>query len=236
MNSIQTKKVATCFFITLLIFLLTACSGANNASSTNTGNNQAINITKNTSDNENTEDASSSSNNTVDNQSTSSTPAKQQNSQKTLLEDIKNFGKQGKVINCDYAAKVTTLSSVEEKWGKADKSEWITAAKGMYSTYSKHNVVFGTNKGAQVFEVRSFDSRLKEISMSTLKNTFGAPQHDVKSNGEEIIGYTTGTDFKLLFVFSLPKNNNSNPSLKHYSVFYPKGTVNNMASDRGREW
>lgn len=51
---------------------------------------------------------------------------------------------------------------------------------------------------------------------------------------ERIIGYKVNDDFKLLFVFSDSKSEVS--VLDHYSVLYPRGTVNSMADDPGREW
>lgn len=156
-------------------------------------------------------------------------------SQKILLS-IKNLASKGKIINCNFPVKSTCMSTVEKKWGKADKSNWVTQAKGLYSTYSKHKVVFGSNKGAQVFEVRSFDTCLGKISLSMVKKVFGSPLHDVKYNGKETIGYKAGNEFKILFVFKKPVKGSSNPILDHYSVFYPDGTINNMAGDPGREW
>lgn len=50
---------------------------------------------------------------------------------------------------------------------------------------------------------------------------------------ERIIGYKVNDDFKLLFVFSDSKSEVS--VLDHYSVLYPRGTVNSMADDPGRE-
>ena len=155
----------------------------------------------------------------------------------TLLGSIMKLAKQGKVINCEFAAKITTIEDVNKKWGNSDKTEWIPTAKGNYATYLKHhNNVFGFNKGSQIFEVRSFDKTINKISLSKVKEVFGTPAYDVKVNGEEIIGYTAGTDFKILFVFPKPLTNSSNNLLDHYSILYPKGTVNMMADDHGREW
>ena len=67
-------------------------------------------------------------------------------------------------------------------------------------------------------------------------NFFGTPDHNITSNGEIILGYVAGADYKILFVFKAPTNNNTDPELDHYSVLYPKGTVNSMAGDPGREW
>ncbi|HEX2925554.1 MAG TPA: M56 family metallopeptidase [Ruminiclostridium sp.] len=158
--------------------------------------------------------------------------------QKALLLRIMTIAKQGKVINCEFSANDgVVIEDVQKKWGEADKpGEWIAAAKGTYWTYSKHNMVFGTNKGDGIFEIRSFDSTLKKITISDAKAVFGKPAYDVKTKGQEIIGYVAGNQHKILLVFPLPTKNNSNPALDHYSVLYPRGTVNMMADDPGREW
>jgi hypothetical protein len=130
--------------------------------------------------------------------------------------------------------KTSNFGDVQNKWGKADNTAWIQAAKGTYSTYSKRNVAFGWNKGMQIFEVRSFDTRLKGITLAKVKEVLGTPAYDSKTNNQEIIGYKAGTEFKIEMVFST--RNNSNPVLDHYNVLYPSGTVNSMANDPGRQW
>lgn len=69
-----------------------------------------------------------------------------------------------------------------------------------------------------------------------IKDFFGPPAYDVKTNSEEIIGYTAGPDYKLLFVFPKVTANNTTQFVDHYSVLYPRGTFNNMADDPGRQW
>ena len=149
---------------------------------------------------------------------------------------MKQLAEQGKVINCDFPVKTTALENVKSQWGEPDKSEWVPAAKGTYVTFSKHAMVFGLNKGSQIFEVRSLDKQLQQLSLTKTKEVYGAPAYDVKVNGEEIIGYTAGQEFKMEFVFPLATGSNSNPMMDHYLVLYPQGTVNSMANDPGRQW
>ncbi|MDF2675501.1 MAG: hypothetical protein K0R09_3773 [Clostridiales bacterium] len=160
----------------------------------------------------------------------------QNDSQEVLLKVMMKLAQQGKIINSEFAVKTTVIEDVDKKLGKSDKVEWIPEAKGNYATYSKHNVVFGFNKGSQIFEARSFDNNLKNISLSMVKKAYGTPAYDVKAKGEEIIGYTAGQEFKILLVFKAPSSSNGDPVLEHYSVLYPRGTINMMADDHGREW
>jgi len=220
---LSNKKLIMKISVIISLLFMVGCSDVNKVSNNNSGS-----------------DANKSSTSKIVKNNTSNNSLKQNNeednSQNKLLQDIKTLAAEGKVINCEYPVKVTNLYSVEEKWGKADSSNWVASAKGMYSTYSKHNVVFGSNKGEQVFEVRSFDSRLNKISLSMVKKNFGIPQYNVRSNGEEIIGYVVTTEFKLLFVFPEPTKSVPDPLMRHYSVLYPSATANSMASDPGRQW
>ena len=166
----------------------------------------------------------------------SSTEPQTKDVAKELLLTMKLLAEQGKVINSTFPVKTTVLEDVKSQWGEPDKTEWVAAAKGNYATYSKQAMVFGFNKGSQIFEVRSFDKQLRTLSLAKTKEVYGTPAYDVKVNGEEIMGYTAGQEFKIEFVFPLPTNSNSDPMMDHYLVLYPRGTVNSMADDPGRQW
>lgn len=224
------KKLTLIIAITLSLTFMVGCSNSSKSSNDPTTNSQANSETSSS-----TVQSESEQNKTVnDNKTINDNETK--NNEDPLLNDIKTLAQEGKIINSEFADKSSNISDVEGKLGKADKSEWVTDAKGNYSTYSKYNAVFGSNKGGTIFEVRSFDSRLNKISLSMVEKYFGTPAHDVTTNGEKIIGYVAGEEFKVLFVFKAPKDSNDDPKLDHYSVLYPKGTVNSMASDSGREW
>ncbi|WP_238886265.1 YjgB family protein [Clostridium sp. YIM B02551] len=227
MNRSKRSFIALCIS-TILTFTLISMFGCSNSNKT-ANNNQNNNTSQNSTNDEKEDEGNTANNNTNNSEQQGN------NTQNSLLESIKNLAKQGKIINSDFKAKTTNLQDVEKAWGKADKSEWVSAAKGMYTTYSKRNVVFGSNKGDQVFEVRSYDKKLNGVTLQMVKKYFGNPAYNVKSNGEEILGYVASTDFKILFVFSGTSGSNDT-KLDHYSVLYPKGTVNNMADDPGREW
>ena len=52
-------------------------------------------------------------------------------------------------------------------------------------------------------------------------------------NTEDILVYEAGGNYQLLFMFSKATQQNPDPQLDHYNVFYPQGTVNMMAGDPG---
>lgn len=226
------KKTIICTILTFSLVFFAGCSSSSNTKNEDKPSTESEdNVSQNpTNESQNTGGDSSSKPNTTPQTPSNST------SHVTILDNIKKLALEGKIINSEFGVKNSNLSDIEKKLGTADKTEWVASAKGNYSTFSKHNLVFGSNKGAQIFEARSFDPSLKNLTLLEIKSTYGTPAHDVKSNGEEIIGYTAGNEYKLLFVFSAPTKSNSDPKLDHYSVLYPKGTVNSMANDPGREW
>jgi len=223
------KIMISSMALVLVLASLAGCSKSNAASSSVSSSPEKVA--------ESSSLASSSSSSTssiADPSSAASQP--QDDTQQNLLVSMKNAAEQGKVIQCEFPVKTKTIEDVEAKWGKEDKSEYIASAKGTYAVYNKQNITFGFNKGSQLFEVRSYDSQLKSISLSKVKDVLGKPDHDVKSGTEEIIGYVINSDFKILMVFPNPTTSGEDPKLDHYSVFYPRGTVNMMADDAGRQW
>lgn len=156
--------------------------------------------------------------------------------QKALISRVMDLARQGKVINSEFAAEKTVFDAVEKEWGKPDKTDYVPEAKGTFASYKARGVVIGFNKGAQVFDIRSYDSDLKKITLSGLRETLGPPAHTSSYNNQEILGYTAGDKFKIRFVFPRSTADNTDPALDHVSVFYPRGTVNNMSEDPGLEW
>lgn len=226
---VSTKSI---IIFSMLVTLMTGCSSTSN--SANKSSNNAAKVIDSTKQNSNTGDSKSSTNkpsNSSDNNSSNV-----EDPSKVFLSNIMQSAKQGKVINCEFTDKTNVIEDVKEKWREPDKTDWVPAAKGNYATYSEHNIVFGFNKGSQIFEVRSFDCGIKKITLSKVKEVFGTPAYDVKSNGEEIIGYVATKEFKILFVFPQSTSNNKDLLLDHYSVLYPQGTVDSMADDPGRQW
>lgn len=231
------KKITVILAIILALASLAACSNPkqSSGSSSVSGSSSAVSSpssSESSSFQSTGVDAASSS---VGSEAGSQAVSQADDAQKTLLLNIQAEAKKGRAINIPFAVKSNVIDDVGDKWGKEDKTEYIAAAKGNYATYSKHNAVFGFNKGSQLFEVRSFDSSLKSITLAGVKNVFGTPAYDVKSGKEEVIGYVVTKDFKILMVFPTAADGGEQ-KLDHYSVFYPAGTVNTMADDPGREW
>lgn len=157
---------------------------------------------------------------------------------KSLIETIKALAQDGKALGSDFTADAShNISEAYDLLGEPVQPEmWIGDAKGLYSVFDKNYLVFGSNKGGAIFEIRSNDPSLGEIGYQDIVQILGVPDRLNTTADETIIGYKVNDRFKLLFVFPKLNAANDNPVLKHYSVFYPKGTVNSMADDPGREW
>lgn len=153
-----------------------------------------------------------------------------------LLGQIRDLAQEGKVPGCDYALKTTCIEDIEKAWGKPEKTDYVAAAKGSFASYPGRGLVFGFNKGSQIFDIRSYAKELNTIRQSDLVKIYGNPDMTRRVNGEDIIGYVMGDEFKIRFVFPAAGKTNPDPTLDHISVFYPRGTVNQMADDPGIEW
>lgn len=85
-------------------------------------------------------------------------------------------------------------------------------------------IVFGFNKGSQVFDVRSYHAELKLITLQEIEKALGKPS-SVKENGEDkIYVYKVNNQYELKFV--IPK---STGKVDHISVFSPEDSINKMA-------
>ena len=159
----------------------------------------------------------------------------------SLLLIMMQLAEQGKIFDFDFPTKfpmkTSNIEDVEKVWGKPDQTDYVAAAKGTYATYLSHNIIFGFDKGGQIFEVRSLASnQFIGLTLAKVKEALGTPAYDTTSNGQEIIGYPAGEEFKIEVVFPLPTTNNPNPPMDHYNVLYPQGTANEIANDPGRQW
>jgi hypothetical protein len=152
------------------------------------------------------------------------------------LKEILRLAQQGKIINCEFPVETTVIETVQEKWGDPDQQEYIAAAKGTYTTYIKQQVVFGSNKGSQIFDVRSYNASLQPITMSDVQQTLGTPANIHHYANEDMLVYKAGEKYQLLFLFPKTTQTGTDPQLNHYNVFYPQGSVNSMADDPGLKY
>ncbi|RTE10703.1 YjgB family protein [Paenibacillus whitsoniae] len=139
-------------------------------------------------------------------------------SMKAMLE----LAKSGKVEGIAFTAQKNLTEDVEKAWGKADTTE--SAGSGIYATYSKKHAAIGYNKGSQIIDIRSYDPKLKTITLSQIEQALGKPADTKVNGGDTIYIYKASDEFQLKFV--IPQ---STGKVDHISVFDTIHSVNNMA-------
>jgi hypothetical protein len=120
-------------------------------------------------------------------------PAVDDNSK--LIKELMTLAKQGKVPDVKYGAHTGMMDDVVKAWGDADKQE--VAGKGLYATYNKKNVVFGFNKGEQIFDVRSSDPSLQSLTLKEIEHTLAKPANITVNGDDTIYIYKANAQYQL---------------------------------------
>lgn len=228
------RKMIIITIMTIFMISITSCGYKKSSNDNESNGSEPTQIEEDVSEDSSNNTPPKSTESNTDNSDETNTE-KADNYKVDLLNNINNMAQSGMVINSEFKAKYDTIDKVNNAYGKQDTQNYVAEAKGVYYTFESKSLAFGFNKGDQIFEVRSFDKSLKELNLQDIISYFGEPQYEFISDlNEKIIGYVVNEDFKLLFVFS--DSESEKAILDHYSVFYPGGTVNNMAGDQGREW
>lgn len=151
----------------------------------------------------------------------SASPAATQEAGKQL-EELLQLAKQGKVPGVEYAAHSGLIDDVEAAWGEPDTKE--PAGKGIYATYAAKHVVFGFNKGSQIFDVRSSASDLQKLTLKQIEEVLGKPDDTAVNGKDDIYIYQAGKQYQLKFIIP-----DSAGTVDHISVFSEQDSINNMA-------
>ncbi|EJQ13684.1 DUF4309 domain-containing protein [Bacillus cereus] len=227
-------KVLILFLTLTCVAALTACNNAEENKQTNSTTENGTEKKRDTSEtgkkNEDTAQKKEKESVEKPKNQDSAKPTADSNSNNTAInqksinhiKDLFEQAKVGKIPNVPYAAHTGDIEEIEKAWGKANKTE--QAGNGMYATFTNKNVAFGFNKGSQVFDVRSYHSELKVITLQEIEKALGKAA-SVKVNGnDKIYNYKVNNQFELKFV--IPK---STGKVDHISVFSPEDSINKMA-------
>lgn len=143
------------------------------------------------------------------------------------VEEMMKLAAEGRVAHSDFAVEHGLMDDVEKEWGEPDKDEF--AGQGMYATYEKRHIVFGYNKGMQLFDVRSDDPEVQKLTLEDVVKALGKSKDVRETGGDAIYVYKASPDYELKFIVPKPTAKNPNPHVDHISVFYPQGAKNLMA-------
>jgi len=138
------------------------------------------------------------------------------------IKELLNLAKKGRVPNVTFAAHTGIIDDVEKAWGKPNKVD--TIASNQYATYTEKKVVFGYNKGSQIFDVRSSSPQLQKLTLKQIESALGKADAVKVNNTDKIYIYKANNQFQLKFIIS-----SSTGKVDHISVFSEKNSLNNMA-------
>ncbi|WP_340701093.1 YjgB family protein [Brevibacillus borstelensis] len=146
-----------------------------------------------------------------------------------LVQSIRDLAKEGRLYGVEYPVETSVFDTVEKDWGKADRLGGVNGVT--YASYRTQGVVFGFNKGMQLVDIRSYDTRLQELSLSDVTSALGKPDVSADVSGQTIYTYKVNSKYELKFVFSGTANGQNAKTLlvDHVNIVYPKGAVNMMA-------
>ncbi len=170
---------------------------------------------------------------TPDNASGTATTPGERESHQALLKNIMELARQGKVSITEYALESAVFDDIETALGKPDSSTYTNGLT--YAGYDQRGLVFGYNKGMQVVELRSFDSKLNAVSQSEVIQAYGQPEVINKFVDQDIYQYKINDKYQLKVVFTAPTLAVPEPHIDHINVVYPRGAENLMAYGNGAD-
>ncbi|WP_235815127.1 YjgB family protein [Neobacillus vireti] len=204
-------------FISCLLILLVGCTGNQESQATTSPPKQSTPSPSPSPPNQNQQN--NEPKNPANNQSNPQENAVV-NKNAALIHEIVSLAKVGTVKNCSFPAHTTVIDQVISKWGTADQQDFV--AGNRYFTYTSHGIVFGVNKGEQIFDVRSYSKEIQQITFDEIKDVLGKP-NEVHNNGaDKIWVYNVNEKFQLKFV-------GSKTTIDHILVFCPADAKNQMA-------
>jgi peptidoglycan-N-acetylglucosamine deacetylase len=127
-------------------------------------------------------------------------------------KQIFDLAQTGKVNNCEFAAHTNNIADVEKKWGAATSTDEVE--NDFYANYPSKNTVFGYHENQIIFDVRSYDKRLNNITFPQLLKELGDPTYTRQYLDDQIYGYKVNNQYELRFI--IPKKTGK---VDHISVY-----------------
>ncbi|MFD2370921.1 YjgB family protein [Brevibacillus sp. GCM10020057] len=146
-----------------------------------------------------------------------------------LLTTLRDLAKNGQTLGSEFHVEKDVFDTVEQQWGKPDLVSYVNGIT--YNTYRDRGLVFGFNKGMQIVDIRSYNYQLQYVTLADVVQTLGKPQSTANVAGQTIYTYKVSDSYELKIVFSgiADGTNDTKLFIDHVNVFYPRGTINNMA-------
>ena len=146
-----------------------------------------------------------------------STTPSEEASEEDELKTIFENAKQGKIAESPFNISSTMIKEVKREWGEPDKVD--EAGYGFYADYSSEKITIGFNQENEVFDLRSYDERLHEITSSMIVANLGVPTKIRNNDNEDIYLYELDNGFELKLILEREGN-----TVDHISVFNSERT------------
>ncbi|WP_188384662.1 beta-N-acetylhexosaminidase [Ornithinibacillus halotolerans] len=139
---------------------------------------------------------------------------------KLLLREVIEHAKKGTVPNVSVIVGETKYDDVITEFGEPNNS--TAFGDGIYIDYESENLSFGY-KGETIFDVRSLDEELSNISYKEILHFSGQPDEERYYKDEQldqiILVYQLNKNYQLKWVLPRPTEEEPNPKLHHIVVF-----------------
>ncbi len=146
-----------------------------------------------------------------------STTPSEEASEEAELKTIFENAKQGRIAESPFNISSTMIKEVKREWGEPDKVD--EAGYGFYADYSSKKIAIGFNQENEIFDLRSYDERLHEITSSMIVANLGVPTKIRNNDNEDIYLYELDNGFELKLILEREGN-----TVDHISVFNSERT------------
>ncbi|MDP4086236.1 MAG: beta-N-acetylglucosaminidase domain-containing protein [Bacillota bacterium] len=134
---------------------------------------------------------------------------------KSILINLMSLAKSGKVDNSPFTAGKSTITEVQQNWGKPNNQ--VVTGKGTYATYNSKQAAFGFNQNELIFDMRSYSKQVQSLTLSDVKGVLGDPKSTTKPTTKQVNEiYQVNNTFQLEFII-----NTDSSKVDHISVFDP---------------
>ncbi|WP_413298859.1 polysaccharide deacetylase family protein [Bacillus sp. 1P10SD] len=165
---------------------------------------------------------------------------------KVIVQQIVSLASTGHVMNNPFAAHQSTITEVKKDWGEPDKVDQV--GNGYYATYSKKFGVFGYTREGQIYDVRSNDPSIQNLTLADIKKVMGNPTSTTSIQSDKIYIYNLNKLYQLKWI--IPTATNKVDHISVYSQVEPptisesyilsiKGTSKNLSAsawDSMQKW
>ncbi|MGG3564061.1 polysaccharide deacetylase family protein [Neobacillus rhizosphaerae] len=128
------------------------------------------------------------------------------------VQKIVSLASTGHVVNNPFVAHHSSFSEVKKAWGDPDKIDQV--GNGYYATYSKKFTVFGYTQDGLIYDVRSNEPSIQDLTLADIKKVMGNPKSTSSFQNDQIYTYNINKEYQLKWIIPI-----STSKVDHISVY-----------------